>query len=110
MPAAELFGSIAVATVVASVIDSPATAVHAVTDCDPAAAALNAATSGVPQIRHILASAGACSPQWLAILVPREANVDADRLSHPSEYNDVERDAVAAGLTALVDVIARVSP
>ena len=98
MPAAELFGSIAVAAVVASVIGSPATAVHAVTDCDPAAAALNAATSGVPQIRHILASASACSPQWLAISVPREANVDADRLSHPSGYDDVERDAVAAGL------------
>ena len=35
----------------------------------------------------------------MAVAVPREANVDADRLSHPAQYGNVEADAIGAGLT-----------
>eukprot|EP00965_Chrysotila_dentata_P032314 1077149-Pleurochrysis_carterae.AAC.1 len=35
--------------------------------------------------------------QWLAVSVPREANVDADRLSHPHLFGEVDADAAAAG-------------
>lgn len=103
MPAAELFGSFLVAA--AAVDDIYASgghpsAIYAVTDCDPAADALNAATSGVPQMRRLLAAARSCSQQWLAVSVPREANVDADRLSHPHLYDAVASDARAAGLDA----------
>ena len=98
MPAAELFGSVAIASAAASAIGSTPSAVHAVTDCDPAANAINATTSGVPQLRSILNIARQCSRLWLGIAVPREANVDADRLSHPKQYDDVAADATAAGL------------
>jgi hypothetical protein len=36
-------------------------------------------------------------PRWLGVAIPRELNVDADRLSHPSGYAEVEAEAVAAG-------------
>ena len=35
--------------------------------------------------------------QWLAVHIHRELNVDPDRLSHPAQYDDVERDVMAAG-------------
>ena len=98
MPAAELFGSVAIASAVSTAIGSPPSAVHAITDCAPAASAINAATSGVHQLRRILRIARSCAPLWLGIAIPREANVDADRLSHPHLYDDVAADATAAGL------------
>eukprot|EP00965_Chrysotila_dentata_P037260 1239870-Pleurochrysis_carterae.AAC.1 len=36
--------------------------------------------------------------QWLAVAVPREANGDADRLSHPAQAEAVRAEACAAGL------------
>ena len=36
--------------------------------------------------------------RWLGVQVPRNFNLDADRLSHPSMLGSVMRDAVAAGL------------
>ena len=98
MPAAELFGSVAVASAVSTAIGSPPSAVHAITDCAPAASAINATTSGVHQLRRILRIARSCAPLWLGVAIPREANVDADRLSHPHLYEDVAADATAAGL------------
>jgi hypothetical protein len=107
MPAAELFGSFVVAAAVVddiaisgglSAFHARPSAIYAITDCDPAADALNAATSGVPQMRRLLAAARGCSQQWLAVSVPREANVDADRLSHPHLCDAVAADAAAAGL------------
>ena len=98
MPAAELFGSVAVAAAVAEARGSVAMAVTAIGDCDPAVGAINAATSGNPQMRALLDAARVASSQWLAVSVPREANVDADRLSHPGMLADVVADAEAAGL------------
>ena len=98
MPAAELFGSVAIASVVSTAIGSSPSAVHAITDCAPAASAINSATSGVHQLRRIIRIARSCSPLWLSVAIPREANVDADRLSHPHMYQDVADDAAAAGL------------
>eukprot|EP00965_Chrysotila_dentata_P092138 3041915-Pleurochrysis_carterae.AAC.1 len=98
MPAAELFGSWAVAEAVGEASQGEAlTAVIAVGDCDPAAAALNSASSGAAAMRELLRGARTLVSQWLAVSVPREANVDADRLSHPRLLSEVEADVVAAG-------------
>ena len=98
MPAAELFGSIAVAEAVSEARGIRPTAVYAVGDCDPAAYALNAAASGNAQIRCLLKPARDLTSQWLAVSVPREMNVDADRLSHPTLYSEVAAAADRAEL------------
>jgi hypothetical protein len=98
MPAAELFGAVAVAAAVAAERGEAPTAVTAVGDCDPAVGALNAASSGNAQMRVLLRAARALTGLWLAVSVPREANVDADRLSHPARYDEVAADAAAAQL------------
>ena len=87
MPAAELFGSVAIASAVSTAIGSPPSAVHAITDCAPAASAINATTSGVHQLRRILRIARSCAPLWLGVAIPREANVDADRLTGAIELS-----------------------
>jgi len=100
MPAAELFTgwALAEAVVGAAALDGASAAVIAVGDCEPAAAALNAASSPTPQIDRLLAGARALTRQWLGVAVPREWNLDADRLSHPSQLEAVLADARAAGL------------
>ena len=97
MPAAELFATWAVAEAAASA--KPFTAVIAVGDCDPAADALDAASSATPQMSALLAHARESAKQWLGVSVPREWNLDADRLSHPAELGHVLRDARLAGLS-----------
>eukprot|EP00965_Chrysotila_dentata_P102255 3376167-Pleurochrysis_carterae.AAC.1 len=67
MPAAELFGTWAVAAAAAHAMGQTPRAVIAVGDCDPAAGALNAATSRVRQMRTLLAGARALTPHWLAV-------------------------------------------
>eukprot|EP00965_Chrysotila_dentata_P087919 2902953-Pleurochrysis_carterae.AAC.1 len=54
MPAAELFGIWATALAVATARGTPPAAVVSVGDCAPAAAATNAASSGVPQMRELV--------------------------------------------------------
>jgi hypothetical protein len=98
MPAAELFGAVAVAEAVAAARGVAPTAITAVGDCDPAVGALNAASSGNAQMREVLQPARELTGLWLAVSVPREANVDADRLSHPELYGEVAESAVTAGL------------
>ena len=100
MPAAELFTATAVAAAAARL--KPHRAVIAVGDCDPAARALDAASSGTPQMDHLLAAARRRVRQWLGVAVPREWNRDADRLSHPENLSAVLADARAAGLTPSV--------
>eukprot|EP00965_Chrysotila_dentata_P235926 6201033-Pleurochrysis_carterae.AAC.1 len=98
MPAAELFGAWAVAEAVGA--ESRGTrpfAVVAVGDCDPAAAALNSASSGAAAMRELLRGARQMTSQWLAVSVPREANGDADRLSHPHLLGAVTAEVEAAG-------------
>ena len=100
MPAAELFTAMAVAAAAAHC--KPHRAVIAVGDCDPAARALDAASSSTPQMDHLLAAARRRVRQWLGVAVPREWNRDADRLSHPENLDAVLADARAAGLTPSV--------
>ena len=104
MPAAELFTSWAVAeAAIAAAADGASTrAIIAVGDCDPAAAALNAASSSTPQMSTLLVGARVDIRQWLGVSIPREWNLDADRLSHPAQLADVVADARAAGLSPLV--------
>jgi len=104
MPAAELFTTWAVAQAAFACASSGAAprAVIAVGDCDPAAAALNAASSSTPQISALLIGARAHVRQWLGVSVPREWNCDADRLSHPRMLEAVLADARAAGLAPTV--------
>ena len=103
MPAAELFGSIAVTAAVAAARSGDPTAVIAVGDCAPAAGALNSATSGNPQMRTLLREA--FGSLWLGVAVPRASNSDADRLSHPARLPEVLAAAAAAGLAVRVAAI-----
>ena len=52
-------------------------------------------------MRALLAHARRVTEQWLAVSVPREANLDADRLSHPDMAADVCEEARRAGLTVI---------
>eukprot|EP00965_Chrysotila_dentata_P046932 1557732-Pleurochrysis_carterae.AAC.1 len=53
-------------------------------------------------MRKLLAGARGLTSQWLAVAIPREANGDADRLSHPAKLEEMLRDARSAGLQARV--------
>lgn len=96
MPLAELFGPIALASAVAEY--APVEAVISVVDCAPAAAVLSAATSCGAQLRSLVGVARRSIRQWLAAAVPRDRNVDADTLSHPSRWEEVASVAEAGGL------------
>mmetsp|Transcript_35760 Transcript_35760/g.86828 ORF Transcript_35760/g.86828 Transcript_35760/m.86828 type:complete len:541 (-) Transcript_35760:1988-3610(-) len=99
LPAAEVFGSVALAAAVtAAVPDEVVAAVIAVGDCGPAATAISRLYSKSAQIRHLLAESRVVSRSWLGVSIPREWNSDADRLSHPSMAKDVAHDASAVGL------------
>eukprot|EP00965_Chrysotila_dentata_P105899 3497923-Pleurochrysis_carterae.AAC.1 len=50
-------------------------------------------------MREVLRGARSLTAQWLAVSVPREANTDADRLSHPRLLGAVMAEARRAGLT-----------
>eukprot|EP00900_Chrysochromulina_parva_P005823 jgi/Chrpa1/15241/Chrysochromulina_OHIO_Genome00022542-RA len=110
MPAAELFGIIAVADAVASERGRRATAITAIGDCAPAAAALNAATSPTAQMRSILREAGQLTTLWLGVAVPRELNVDADlaprarQLQAPPGTRRLKRGIRAAMLRSLAAI------
>eukprot|EP00965_Chrysotila_dentata_P103957 3432697-Pleurochrysis_carterae.AAC.1 len=66
MPAAELFGSWAVAEAAAGAAGRAPRAVVVVGDCDPAAGAINAATSRTRQMCALLGAARALTRHWLA--------------------------------------------
>eukprot|EP00965_Chrysotila_dentata_P104444 3448822-Pleurochrysis_carterae.AAC.1 len=53
-------------------------------------------------MRTLLRGARGLVQQWLAVSVPRNANVDADRLSHPLLLKEVLREAEAACLRVRV--------
>jgi len=48
-------------------------------------------------MQGLVVAARAGVQQWLGVAVPRELNIDADRLSHPSQAAAVEADARQAG-------------
>ena len=96
MPAAELFASLALARAVSRLerIRLP----FCVGDCEPATHALASQYSPNPQMRVLTDAARGSGLCWLAAQVPREANQDADRLSHPHLLHAVRFEAEAAGL------------
>ena len=96
-PAAELFGAWAVpqAAMHAGVEAGP---VYAIGDCDAAVGALNAAGSSNRQMHLLVVAARRLAAEWLAVSVPREANGDADTLSHPERARIIVAAAKAAGL------------
>eukprot|EP00965_Chrysotila_dentata_P145364 4800973-Pleurochrysis_carterae.AAC.1 len=106
MPTAELFGTWAVTAAAAAARVPWPRATVAIGDCDPAAAPLEAATSPKAQMRALLRGARELCQQWGAVSVPRKANGDADRLSHPDKLNAVRAEATRAGLPCT----SRVSP
>jgi hypothetical protein len=101
MPAAELFGALAVPRAAAAALGVQPTAVYAIGNCQPAIGVINRASSGCSQMHAIVTGSRSWCAQWLAVHVPREANVDADRLSHPHLAAAVEADARRAGLTVV---------
>ena len=104
MPAAELFGCWAIPQAVKAWRSEDGQsapewdAVIAIGDCAPAARALNLETSASAQMRVILREARRGNRHWLGVAVPREWNLDADRLSHPVQLRDVWEDTVRSGL------------
>jgi hypothetical protein len=99
MPAAELFGLITLPRMVARVVS--VSRVFAVGDCAPAAGAVNALVSGNAQMRRLLDAARESGLEWLGVAVPREANQDADLLSHPERADEVIAGAEATGLAVV---------
>jgi len=99
MPLAELFGPWALAAAVC--VAWPTRAVISIVDCAPAAAALTAATSAGAQLRELVRAARGTAQQWLAVAVPREANIDADILSHPARWEEVRAAAELGGLRVM---------
>ena len=98
MPAAELYGKVAVAAAVIRAAGLAISHVIAIGDCDAAEMAVNAGTSGTAQMRVLLAEARVQAGQWLGVKVPRDWNVDADNLSHPTRVERVISSGEAAGL------------
>ena len=96
VPAAELATALLLPRLVSRVADVRRT--FAVGDCAPAVAAIVAAHSSTPVMAELLAPVRRHAQCWLGVHVPREANQDADRLSHPHMLTDVVADAEAAHL------------
>ena len=104
MPSAEAFGQWAVAAAAAQALGRAPVTVTAVGDCAPAAGAINAASSGNAQMRRLVRGGRELCEQWLAVQIPREWNLDADRLSHrdPRNLPEMRAEAEAAGLRVTV--------
>jgi hypothetical protein len=96
MPAAELFTQLVLPAAVARLTHLHT--VFSVGDCEPSALVVGEMHSRNSQMRSLVASFATPGTTWIGAHVPREANLDADRLSHPSQLPDVVRDAKATNL------------
>ena len=96
MPAAELFASAVLPLAVARTVSVSST--YAVGDCGPAVGTISAMHSGNGQMRAILEAIQSMDMPFISVKVPREANLDADRLSHPKQLELVLWEAEALGL------------
>ena len=99
MPAAELFGAVVIAAALRE--RSYFASVIAVGDCLPVARVINASSSSSAQMRHLLRESRTQVQQWLAVHIRRELNVDPDRLSHPTQYEEVRAEVLSAGWTPI---------
>ena len=97
MPAGEVFAALALAQAVQSHLRREFGAVIAVGDCAPAARAISCRYSRSPQMRRLVGACASAAPRWLGVHVPREWNVDADRLSHPSMFACVSQEVAEGG-------------
>ena len=110
VPAAELFATWAVPQAVLEACELPSHSrimpngqptadppIIAIGDCQPAVCVIDAATSGEASMRGVLAEARKLTRFWLGIHVPREANRDADGLSHPANVDAIMEAARHAG-------------
>ena len=107
MPAAELFGSWAVAEAVQEELHRRFEAVLAVGDCKPAARAVTLAKSRSSTMRPLLKAMPFETQDYVGVWVPREYNTTGDTLSHPSQLADLRRALELAGLRSTV---ARIPP
>ena len=98
MPAGEVFAALALAAAVCAYTGRSFGAVIAVGDCAPAARALSMRYSRSPQLRRLVGACADTAPRWLGVHVPREWNLDADSLSHPSLLPQVRGRVVEGGL------------
>ena len=105
MPAGEVFAALAMAEAVRGHTGRDFQAVIAVGDCAPAARAFSSRYSRSAQMRRLVREGARSAPRWLGVCVPREWNMDADCLSHPSQFSAVSRRVVEAGL-----LVCEVSP
>ena len=95
MPAAELFTAVLLPLLVHRSL--PLGIAYAVGDCMPAVYALESLYSKRRQMRTLVTAARDSGIRWAPAHVPRDFNVDADRLSHPAGYAAVAREAADAG-------------
>jgi hypothetical protein len=100
MPAAELFASVVLPRAFARIAHHSRT--YAIGDCGPAVGTIDAMHSGNAQMRCILEAIQSMAGSWVSVKVHREANLDADRLSHPAELDSVVAEARLAGLTVVL--------
>ena len=98
MPAGEVFAALALTAAVCRHLGRSFDAVVAVGDCAPAARALSRRYSRSPQMRWLVGACARAVPRWLGGHVPREWNLDADSLSHPSMLREVCDRVTAGGL------------
>ena len=96
MPAAELFAQLVLPRALARV--AHISSVFAVGDCEPSGRVVESLHSGNPIMRPLAQAARSAPWSWANAHVPREANTDADRLSHPAQLRHVRADAEAAQL------------
>ena len=102
MPAAELFGALGLAAAVLECLSAgTVVAVISVTDCQPAASAVNSWFGRSGQMRGLLRKMRDATSRWLGVHVSRDLNVDADRLSHPSLRASVMAESRARGLRSV---------
>ena len=100
MPAAEVFGTWAVAETIRQQ-GGAFDAVIAVTDCKPAGAVITSARSKSRVMRHLVTAMQGTSQSWLAAHVLRQWNSDADLLSHPESVHLVVQAARDAHLKVI---------
>ena len=93
MPAAELFAQALLPRMVARLIRCDT--VFAIGDCGPAVGVIDALYSRNPQMRAAVQLPSQLGCSWVGVKVPREANRDPDRLSHPHLLPEVCADAHA---------------
>lgn len=75
----------------------PCAGIISIGDCQPAVFVTRRGTASHPSMRDVAVEQRKVCLQWLGVHVPRELNLDADRLSHPDQLADIVEQVEAAG-------------